>query len=100
PASLLELDKVSVMLTKTKEYTVEIISHTDSKGDDADNLELSKKRSSAVKTYLVTKGIAPTRMKTIGKGEMEIKNKCKNNVPCTDEEHAENVRTELKFYKP
>ncbi len=95
-----ELDKVSMMLTKTKEYTVEIISHTDSRGDDADNLELSKKRSSAVKIYLAAKGIAPTRMKTIGKGEMEIKNKCKNKVPCTDEEHAENVRTELKFYKP
>lgn len=100
PASKPELDKISVMLTKTKDYTVEIISHTDSKGDDADNLELSKKRSGAIKTYLVTKGIAPTRMKTIGKGEMEIKNKCKNKVACTDEEHAENVRTELKFYKP
>ena len=98
--SLPELDKVAVMLNKQKDYTVEIISHTDSKGDDADNLELSKKRSSAVKTYLVTKGIAPNRMKTIGKGEIEIKNKCKNKITCTDEEHAENVRTELKFYKP
>jgi outer membrane protein OmpA-like peptidoglycan-associated protein len=100
PASLPELDKVSTMLTKNKDYTIEIISHTDSKGDDADNLELSKKRSSAVKTYLVTKGIAASRMRTIGKGETDIKNKCKNKVPCTDQEHAENVRTELKFYKP
>ncbi len=99
-SSNVELDKVATMLTKNKDYTVEIISHTDSKGDDADNLELSKKRSSAVKNYLVSKGIAATRMKPIGKGETEPKNKCKNKVNCTDEEHAENIRTELKFYKP
>lgn len=99
-SSNIELDKVATMLSKNKDYTVEIISHTDSKGDDADNLELSKKRSSAVKAYLVGKGIAPIRMKPIGKGETELKNKCKNKVACTDDEHAENVRTELKFYKP
>ena len=98
--SNVELDKVATMLTKNKDYTLEIISHTDSKGDDADNLELTKKRSSAVKAYLASKGIAPTRMKPIGKGETEPKNKCKNKVNCTDEEHAENLRTELKFYKP
>lgn len=99
PSSHVELDKVAVMLSKNKDYTVEIITHTDSKGEDADNLELSKKRSSAVKAYLVTKGVAPARMKPIGKGESELKNKCKNKVNCTDDEHAENVRTELKFYK-
>jgi outer membrane protein OmpA-like peptidoglycan-associated protein len=95
-----ELDKVANMMNKNKDYTVEIISHTDSRGDDADNLELSKKRSSAVKAYLTSKGIAATRMKPIGKGETELKNKCKNGVNCSDDEHAENVRTELKFYKP
>lgn len=100
PSSSVELDKVATMLNKSKDYTLEIITHTDSKGEDADNLELSKKRSSAVKAYLVGKGIAPARMKPIGKGESELKNKCKNKVACTDDEHAENVRTELKFYKP
>lgn len=100
PASAAELDKVATMLSKNKDYTVEIITHTDSRGADADNLELSKKRSSTVKAYLVTKGIAASRMKPIGKGESELKNGCKNKVTCTDDEHAENVRTELKFFKP
>ncbi len=100
PSSGPELDKVATMLTKNKDYTMEIITHTDSRGSDADNLELSKKRSSAVKAYLVSKGIAPVRMKPIGKGESELKNGCKNKVNCTDDEHAENVRTELKFFKP
>lgn len=99
PASHAELDKVAALMTKNKDYTLEIISHTDSRGDDADNLELSKKRSSAVKNYLVSKSIAATRIKSIGRGEMEIKNKCKNNVNCSEQEHSENIRTELKFYK-
>jgi outer membrane protein OmpA-like peptidoglycan-associated protein len=98
-SSYTELDKMANLMTKNKDYTLEIISHTDSRGDDADNLELSKKRSSAVKAYLVSKNIAATRMKSIGKGEMEIKNKCKNKIPCSDEEHAENNRTEFKFFK-
>ncbi len=99
-SSYTELDKVAVMLNKNKDYTVEIISHTDCKGDAADNLELTKKRSSAVRNYLISKGIAATRMKPIGKGATEPKNKCKNNLNLTELEHAENVRTELKFYKP
>lgn len=100
PSSYVELDKVAIMLNKNKDYIMEIITHTDSRGDDASNLELSKKRSSSVKAYLVGKGIAATRMKPIGRGESELKNGCKNKVNCTDEEHAENVRTELKFLKP
>lgn len=95
-----EMDKVAIMMSKNKEYTLEIISHTDCKGDDAINLELSKKRAAAIKVYLVTKGILATRMRPIGKGESEILNKCKNNVPCSEAEHLENNRVELKFYKP
>ncbi len=94
-----ELDKVVELLNKNKDYTLEIISHTDSQGNDAENMTLSTARSEAVKKYLVSKEIKDTRIKAIGKGETEIKNKCKNYVPCTEEEHAQNVRTELKFYK-
>lgn len=95
-----DLDKIAIMMTKNKDYTLEIISHTDSKGEDVANLELSRKRSAAIKSLLVSKGIAPLRMKCVGRGESEIKNKCKNNVPCTEAEHLENNRVELKFNKP
>ncbi len=94
-----ELDKIATMMFKDKSYKLEIISHTDCRGDDEANLELSKKRSSAIKNYLVTKEITPARMKPVGKGETEPKNKCKNGVPCSETEHAENVRTEFRFYK-
>lgn len=95
-----ELNKIAIMMTKNKEYTLEIIAHTDCKGDDAANLELSKKRAAAIKSYLVTQGIPALRMRPVGKGESEIINKCKNGVPCSDAEHLENSRVELKFHKP
>lgn len=55
----------------TNNFTLTLIGHTDNVGSDADNLVLSKKRAEAVKTYLVSKGIADVRINTIGKGESE-----------------------------
>ena len=49
---------------------IKIIGHTDSDGTDAANLELSKKRSDAVKAALVKDySIEESRLQTDGKGE-------------------------------
>jgi outer membrane protein OmpA-like peptidoglycan-associated protein len=51
---------------------LELISHTDARGDDKKNKLLSENRAKAVYKYLVeTKGIDPRRLVPIGKGEME-----------------------------
>ncbi|MFZ1452829.1 MAG: OmpA family protein [Ferruginibacter sp.] len=50
---------------------LKIIGHTDSDGDDAKNLLLSKKRANAVKLKLVSMGIKNTRLSTDGKGETQ-----------------------------
>lgn len=50
--------------------TVKIIGHTDSDGNDADNLVLSKKRAEAVKSFLIKNfGIESSRLLTDGEGE-------------------------------
>ena len=41
---------------------LEVLSHTDSRGDDASNLTLSQKRSKAVVDYLASKGIDIARL--------------------------------------
>ena len=41
----------------------------------------------------------PERLKAIGKGETEIRNRCANNVVCSDKEQEFNRRTEFKFVK-
>ena len=45
--------------------------HTDSVGTDAYNQKLSERRAAAVKDYLVSKGIAASKITTIGKGESQ-----------------------------
>lgn len=48
---------------------ITIEGHTDSRGDDAYNLDLSRRRAEAVKAYLVQQGVAEGRLRTVGLGE-------------------------------
>lgn len=93
------LDKVLLILKASPNVKLEVISHTDAQGDDASNLKLSENRSNSVIDYLISKGISKTRLKGIGKGELEIRNRCANGVSCSDKEQEYNRRTEIKFIK-
>ena len=65
------LEKVAGIIRATQ-YPVSIVGHTDSKGVDDYNLELSRKRAEAVKQWLVTQtNIDPNQIETSGKGESE-----------------------------
>ena len=48
---------------------LEVVGHTDDKGDDNDNMLLSEKRAAAVRDYLISKGIDASKMITSGMGE-------------------------------
>ncbi|MEI6022074.1 MAG: OmpA family protein [Bacteroidota bacterium] len=99
PSSMAVLDKVILILIANASIKLEVISHTDAIGSESENLELSNKRSAAVMRYFISKGIAKNRLKAIGKGESEIRNRCKNDVECSEAEHAFNRRTEFHFIK-
>ncbi len=89
------LKKVLTVMLSNPQYNLEIRAYTDSRADDKYNLELSQKRANAVRDYLIHKGISAGRLIAIGLGEQVILNHCKNNVPCTDDEHAINRRVEF-----
>ncbi len=93
------LDKVVAILKKDPKTQLEIITHTDSKGEAIANLSLSVKRSVALSNYLVSKGIDKSRLKALGKGGSEPLNKCEEGVECSEEELEINRRTEFRFYK-
>jgi len=93
------LNKIVTLMNENPGVKLEIISHTDAQGDDASNLELSVKRANAVADFLVSKGIARTRLTALGKGETSIRNRCTNNVECSETEHRYNRRTEFRFIK-
>jgi outer membrane protein OmpA-like peptidoglycan-associated protein len=63
------LDDVASVLVKYPEYSLAISGHTDNVGDDKMNLDLSERRAKACFDYLVSKGVAATRMTHAGFGE-------------------------------
>lgn len=91
------LDKVITVLNSNKNLNIEISSHTDSRSSDVFNMALSQKRAKAAVDYLISKGIQQSRLKAIGYGESRLLNNCKNDVNCSEEEHAKNRRTEFKI---
>ena len=67
--SFVSLDKVVSTLNADKTLNADIGGHTDDVGDDAFNLDLSKRRAAAVLNYFVKKGIDPARITSEGFGE-------------------------------
>lgn len=93
------LAKIKNGLNLYPEYRLLVFSHTDAQGDDDDNLKLSARRSEEVNAYLISLGIKKERLSAEGKGETQIRNRCKNDVNCSDKEHEYNRRTEFLFSK-
>ncbi|WP_199136246.1 OmpA family protein [Pedobacter sp. ASV12] len=50
---------------------IKVIGHTDSRGTEQYNMNLSEKRAAAVKAYAVSQGVPPARLITVGKGFSE-----------------------------
>lgn len=72
PESYGVLKEIGTVLKENPTLKVKIIGHTDSDGDDAKNLDLSKRRAAAVKNALVSEfGLIAAQMETDGKGEVE-----------------------------
>jgi len=97
PDAAKELDLVVDFLKRHPALSVELRSHTDSRGDDDFNRELSQKRAQASLEYLVQNGIEKSRLMAIGLGEDQLLNRCNDGVKCTEEEHQVNRRTELRI---
>lgn len=66
-----ELDKLVEFLELNASLNIEIRSHTDERGRDAYNLDLSERRAQSVVDYLVDNGIPRSRLKSKGLGETE-----------------------------
>ncbi len=72
PESTPTLVEIATMLTEHPDLRLRIEGHTDATGDDAANLELSRRRARAVRDFLVAShGIEESRLETEGFGETQ-----------------------------
>lgn len=91
-----ELDKLVQVMNEHPTMVIFAKSHTDSRGSDKYNLNLSDRRAKSTVQYLVSKGIAKDRISGQGFGESEPKVTCDK---CTEEEHSQNRRSEFLIVK-
>ncbi|MBM78951.1 MAG: hypothetical protein CL846_10765 [Crocinitomicaceae bacterium] len=89
-SSVVELEKILKLLSINPKIKAEISGHTDSDGDEDDNLILSTNRANAVVDWLINRGISKDRLSYVGYGEKRpiVENSSETNK-------AKNRRTEL-----
>lgn len=91
-----ELDKLVKVMNDNPNMVIDARSHTDSRGADSYNLRLSDRRAKSTVQYIISKGIAKNRITGQGMGETQPKVAC---TDCTEEEHAQNRRSEFLIVK-
>ena len=77
PDARSKLDDLVGTLRNVNLEVVIAVGHADRLGSDAYNMKLSVRRADSVKAYLVSKGIAASRVYTEGKGERQPIKDCK-----------------------
>lgn len=90
------LDKLARLLLINPGIRIQLGSHTDCRGNDRYNQDLSQKRAQSAVDYLIAKGIQPDRLSAQGFGESAPEASCLC-TRCTEEEHQRNRRTTFKI---
>ena len=88
------LDRLVPILQSAPRAKIEIGGHTDNTGNPKDNLDLSRRRATAVRQYLVSKGVGGKRLTAVGYGQE--KPTADNGTP---QGRLKNRRIEFKIHK-
>ena len=103
PDAATELDKIVKVMKENPTIEIELQSHTDCRASKAYNQALSDRRAKSSAKYVQEHIDRASRIYGKGYGESQLVNKCEcegsKKVPCTEEEHQQNRRTEFKIVK-
>lgn len=89
------LNELSDLLKRNPDIQIELGSHTDCRGRDAYNQNLSEARAQAAVSYLIEQGIDGARLRARGYGEEAPLADCLCER-CTEDEHQRNRRTSFR----
>ena len=95
PDAAIELSKIKKVLLEYPSMIIDIRSHTDSRDTFENNQALSNRRAQATLDWFVTNGIEIHRLTAKGYGETQLLNDCSDGVPCSEDEHQLNRRSEF-----
>lgn len=96
PEAFPQLNELAKIMYDNPQIIVELSSHTDCRGNNQSNMELSQKRANTIVNYIKSKiPLKKERMEAKGYGELQPVNSCVDGVDCTEELHQQNRRTEL-----
>ncbi|MEO8887327.1 MAG: OmpA family protein [Mucilaginibacter sp.] len=70
-AARTNLEGLATSLQNNPQTNILIVGHTDNTGTASHNMDLSVRRAEAVKSFIVSNNVAPSRLSTEGKGETE-----------------------------
>lgn len=91
-----QLDELSRMMYDNPQIVVELSTHTDCRGNNQANLDLSQRRANAVVDYIKSRVVLkPNQISGKGYGETQPVNSCVDGVDCTEELYQQNRRAEL-----
>lgn len=103
PEAKQTLDTLYDILQENENLKIELSSHTDSRGKEIYNLQLSQKRAQSCVSYLISKGITANRLTAKGYGASQPIKDCSTTPECTDTQDCDcfqlNRRTEFKVIK-
>lgn len=91
------LNGLMQLLQQYPDMSIQVNSHTDCRGSDKYNMNLSKARANSVIKYLQERGIAKKRLMHKGFGETMPVENCSSCEACDDAQHQRNRRTEFQI---
>ena len=103
PDAAIELDKIVKVMNDNPNMVIELGSHTDCRGSKKYNISLSDRRAKSSAKYISERITNSERIYGKGYGESKLINHCEcegtRKVPCSEEEHQLNRRTEFTIIK-
>jgi len=90
------LEALAKMLVENPGLRIQLSSHTDCRGEDDYNMDLSQKRAQSAVDFLIGQGIRADRLVAVGYGESKLAVECPCDQ-CTEAEHQQNRRTTFKI---
>ena len=96
-----DIEKLDLFISKIEldsDFMIEIIGHTDTRGSEFYNLELSLDRAIKIRNYMTSEGVDRSKLQVNYYGESKLAIDCIDDS-CPEEVHFENRRSEIFHYK-